>query len=515
MAALHLLAQAAGRVDVPDVPWFDISPMLVLLGGALVVIVVSALVRDRAAPGTWAILTVATAAASLVLSFALWDDVLDEGPRSVIAGAVGIDGFSTFFWILFSGAVILAALFADDYLRREELAAPEFYALLMLAAIGAMVMASADDLIVLFLGLETLSLALYVLAGFHVRRLQSQEAALKYFVLGAFSSAFLLYGIALTYGATGSTNLTFIADFLAKNVLLDNGVLLAGMALMLVGFGFKVSAVPFQAWTPDVYQGSPSPVTGFMASAAKAAGFAALLRVFYLALEPYRVDWRPIIWVLAVLTLLLGSILAVVQTNVKRMLAYSSITHAGFVLVAVQAGTPTGTAAALFYLLTYAVMVIGTFGVVTLIGGQGDSHHRIDDYRGLARRSPVLAVGFLILLLSQAGIPGTAGFLAKFYVIESAVDVRSYTLAVIAMLAAVIASFLYLRIVVAMFFPADDETAFFPDGSEAAPARKPRIPWAVGVGLVFTVGFVVVVGVAPTVVIDFARDAVPVLVAGR
>ncbi len=278
--------------------------------------------------------------------------------------------------IVICAAVILTALIADDYLRREGLDGPELSILVLLSASGGVIMASANDLIVMFLGLEILSIAVYVLAAMHRKRLSSQEAGVKYFVLGAFSSAFLLYGIAFVYGGTGSTNLVRIVDYFSTSVVASNGLILAGLALMLVGFGFKVAAAPFHWWTPDVYQGAPSPVVAFMASAVKAAGFAGLLRVFYLGFDSWQDDWKPIVFALAALTLLVGSILAVVQTNVKRMLAYSSISHAGFMLVGVQVATGLGVAAVLFYLAAYTFMVAGSFAVVTLVGRAGDG--RID-----------------------------------------------------------------------------------------------------------------------------------------
>jgi NADH-quinone oxidoreductase subunit N len=360
-------------------------------------------------------------------------------------------------------------------------------------------MAMANDLIVLFLGLEILSIALYVLAGFYRSRASSREAAMKYFVLGAFSSALFLYGIALTYGATGSTNLPEIATYLAQNVIISNGVLLAGMALLVVGLGFKVAAVPFHAWTPDVYQGAPTPVTGFMAAAAKAAGFAGLLRVFFSTFVTLRLDWQPIVWVLAIATLVVGSVLAVVQTDIKRMLAYSSISHAGYVLIGLQAGNTAGIAGSLFYLLAYTFMVLGTFAVVTVVGRRGDAAHDIDSYKGLAARRPGLSLALTVLLMAQAGIPGTTGLWAKFYVISAAVQSHSYALALVAMLAAVVAAFFYLRVVTYMFMTT-------PDGEGEAAARL-VIPAGIGMVLAVTVAFTVGFGILPSPIIHFARAA--------
>jgi NADH-quinone oxidoreductase subunit N len=292
-----------------------------------------------------------------------------------------------------------------------------------------------------------------VLAAFNFRRSASAEAALKYFLLGSFSSAIFIYGVSLVYGATGSTNLTQMADFFSENVVVDNGVLLAGIALLLVGFCFKVAAVPFHMWTPDVYQGSPSPVTGFMAAVAKIGGFAALLRVFITSFGTLRLDWQPIVYVIAIATLLLGAGLAVVQRDVKRMLAYSSINHAGFVLLGLQAATVQGVSAALYYLFAYTFMVIGSFAVVTVLGRKADRAHDLASYRGLAGRQPLLALAFAVLLLAQAGAPFTTGLWAKLQVVQASVDAGSVPLAVIAMVSAAIAAFFYLRVAVLMYTP--------------------------------------------------------------
>jgi NADH-quinone oxidoreductase subunit N len=494
-------------IVTPAIDWSAVSPLLVLVGGALFLLTAAALSAGRPPRGFYALFTVVTSVLAMVCSALPWGQVTDpaQGAYGAIGDALVIDGFSVFFGVVITAAIALTALLADDYLRREGLDGPELYVLMLLSGTGGLVMAMANDLIVVFLGLETLSIALYVMAGFQLRRLESQESAIKYFVLGSFSSAFFLYGIALVYGATGSTNFSRIAEFLAGNLLVANGLLLAGFALLLVGLGFKVAAVPFHVWTPDVYQGAPSPVSAFLASASKAAGFAALLRVFLSTFEIYQLDWRPIMWALAVLTLVVGSFLAIVQTDVKRMLAYSSISHAGFVLVGAEAASDRGVAGALFYLLAYTFMVVGSFGVATLVGRRGDADHSLPAYRGLSRRRPLLALAFTVFLLAQAGVPLTSGFLAKFYVIGAAVEAESYALALIAMTSAVVSAFVYLRIIVAMYMTGEEG-----DDAEALPHIRvpPAAALSLGIALVFTV----VVGVLPSPVVDFARDAIPVLV---
>ncbi len=344
---------------------------------------------------------------------------------------------------------------------------PEFHVLAMMSAAGAMIMGAANDLIVIFLGLEILSIALYVLAATNYKRSESGEAGLKYFVLGAFSSAIFVYGIALTYGATGSTNLPQIANFLSHNVVASNGVLLGGLALLLVGFGFKMAAVPFHMWSPDVYQGSPSPVTGFMAAVAKVGAFAAILRVFVSTFPTLRADWQPVVWALAFLSLLLGAVVALLQRDVKRMMAYSSINHVGFILLGVEAASAKGVSSALYYLFTYTFLTIGSFAVIAVIGRPGDTGHDLTDYRGLAGRQPLLAGGFAVLLVAQAGVPFTTGFLAKFGVVEASVATHSDTLAVVAMVSAAIAAFFYLRVGVAMYSPVGTT-------GDVAPWAEPR-----------------------------------------
>jgi NADH-quinone oxidoreductase subunit N len=507
LALLGSLAQSPTDpvpIDTPTVDWAAEAPLVLLVGGALVLMLASSFVSSRRSTRRYTAVTCLVGLGAIAAVVPLWREVQDpeRGPFSTLAGAVGIDGFSLFMTVVIAAAVILSALLTDDYLRREGLEGVEPYVLLLLSAAGGVIMAQANDLIVLFLGLEVLSIAVYVLAAMHRRRVTSQEAGVKYLVLGAFSSAFFLYGIALVYGGTGTTNLVEILDRFSRSALTEDGLVLGGLALMLVGLGFKVAAVPFHFWTPDVYQGSPSPMVAWMASGVKVAGFAGIIRVFMLAFEAYAVDWQPMVYALAVLTLLVGAVLAVVQTDVKRMMAYSSINHAGWVLVGVQAASDQGVEAALFYLATYTFLIAGTFGVITLVGRVGDGHHSLDDYRGLGRSRPGLALLLTVFLFAQAGVPLTSGFFAKFYVIAAAVDAGSTWLAVVAMLSSVISAFLYLRITVSLYMGDTDEE----------PAA-PRITVPVGAGIALAVCVVVtlVVGVWPGSIAEVARDAVPVL----
>jgi NADH-quinone oxidoreductase subunit N len=514
--ALAAVGRAASGIALPHVDYAAILPELIVLGGVLVMIGGSAMAARQLPTGVWAAATVGIAGSALVASLWLWRDVQRHGAFTTIAHSVDVDGFAVAFLVLTSSVLVVAALLGAGFLRREGIAGCEYYALLLISGSGAMLMASANDLILIFLALEVLSIPLYVLAGFDRRRATSQEAAVKYFVLGAFSSAVFVYGIALVYGATGSTNLPEIAAFLAHNVVTANGVLLAGVALVVVGFSFKVAAVPFHMWTPDVYEGAPTPVAGFMAAIAKAGGFAAFLRVLVATLPTLRADWQPVIWALAAVTLLGGALVALAQRDVKRMLAYSSINHAGFVLIGLQAATTRGVAASVYYLFAYAFMVLGSFAVVSIVGGKGDRRHQIDSYRGLATHNPVLATVFAVLLLAQAGVPFTTGFFAKFYVVAASVAAHSYALAVIAMASAAIAVFFYLRVVLVMFSTQPDEGSA--EGSPRASAggvgtlvrpvvARLVVPGSIALGLAVTFGVTVVFGVWPQPLIDFARAA--------
>ncbi len=547
-------ATATPVIHTPHVNYLSILPMLIMMGGAVLLLVVSSLFRKILSVGSGTLVASVTSIAALVAALVQWDQVTTHGPSVTIAGAIAYDGFAVFIQITVAIAMLLSALVGDGYLRREGVEGPEFHVLAMMSASGAMMMGAANDLIVVFLGLEIMSIALYVLAAFNHKRAESGEAALKYFVLGAFSSAVFIYGIALTYGATGSTNLPQIADYLSKNVIANNGVLLGGLALLLVGFGFKIAAVPFHMWSPDVYQGSPSPVTGFMAAVAKVGAFAALLRVFVSTFGTVRTDWQPIIWGLAILSLVVGAVVALMQQDVKRMMAYSSINHAGFILLGVEAATTRGVSAALYYLFAYTFLTIGSFAVITVMSRDGDTGNTITDYRGLARRQPVLALAFAVLLLGQAGIPFTTGFLAKFGVVGAVVATHGYVLAAIAMVTAAIAAFFYLRVAVTMYSPvgavadpvdgdagsvsdlgpASTGEAAAPDPADSGslgealssdgmvslsvladgePTEEVRrrgavpVPLLTTVSLALCVGFTVVFGIIPGPILDFAHEA--------
>ena len=507
MSAARVPMQVTDTFSAPHVQWGSLTPLLVLLGAGVIMLVAASLTRRGWPRGLYAAFTGAAAITAGILQFTMWATSVHHGAKALVRDVVVVDGTSLFLGIAICTALLLASCVTDSYLRREGLDGPEMYGLYLMAALGGLVMVAANDLIVLFLGLETLSIALYVLAASHRKRLESQEAGLKYFILGGFSSAFFLYGIALLYGATGTTKLRgtdSIKAYLASNIELGKhrALLLVGVALLLVGLAFKVAAVPFHSWTPDVYQGAPTPVTGFMASAAKAAAFGGLLRAVVLPMPELRDDWRPVIWVLAIATLVIGSVLAVVQTNVKRMLAYSSISHAGFMLVGIEAAahigdtTHRGLSSVLFYLLTYAVLVSGTFAVVGLVGRTGDDAHSLDSYKGLGKQRPVLALTLTIFLLAQAGVPLTSGFVAKFSVITAVADQKSYAIAIIAMLSAVIGAFLYLRIIVSMFLEEGEATG-----------DRVTVPFGAGLAIALAAGFTLVVGFFPGWLWSIARDA--------
>jgi NADH-quinone oxidoreductase subunit N len=447
--------------EAPSVQLSGIAPEMILSVAALVLLLLHAFVGDRWGSLYLAFLTSAALAGAIVAAVLAWGD----GPEVQLAGNVALDGFAIFVKVTLAVFGLITVWLGHEYLRREGLERAEFYALLLFAVAGMMLMGAAADLIVIFIALETFSLALYVLVGFRLRSLASQESAMKYFLLGAFSSTFFLLGIALVYGATGATNLyagaeegvPTVAGFIAVTTSTDLGLLVLATGFLIIGLGFKIAAVPFHMWTPDAYQGAPSPVTGFMAAATKLAGFAALLRILESTLFPLRADWRPLLIGVAVATMVVGSVLAVVQEDLKRLLAYSSIAHAGFVLAGVIAANDQGVSGALFYLATYGVTVLGAFAVLTALGERGERRMALADYRGLFFENPLMAGALTLFLLSLAGVPITAGFVGKLLVFGAVIDAGYAWVAVAGVLASAIAAFFYLRVMAVMYMQESDE----------------------------------------------------------
>ncbi len=411
-------------------------------------------------------------------------------------GMVVLDSYALFFNLVIGYATGLVLLLSMDYVRREGMESGEFYILVLLAAVGMMLMASAGDLIIIFLALETMSLSLYVLAGFFRTRAEAGEASMKYFLLGAFASGFFLYGIALVFGATGSTNLDRIANAVAAGAGRDP-LLVIGVGLLLVGFGFKISAVPFHMWAADVYEGAPTSVTAFIATGSKAAAFAALLRVLLSGVRGAGLDWTMLLWGLSVLTMTLGNVVAIAQQNLKRMLAYSSIAHVGYMLVGVVAGGALGNGSVLFYLLIYTFTTAGAFGTILLLERSGHEAVRLEDFGGLASRHPLMALMLSVFLLSLIGIPPTAGFVGKFYLFGAAVRAGYIWLAVIGVLNSAVAAYYYLRLIVYMYMrePEGAPTVLAPSFSGA-------------VALVVALWGVIQLGVLPAPLFDMAQSAV-------
>ena len=368
-------------------------------------------------------------------------------------GMVVADPFAIFFKALFLLVAFFTVLISLDYTEREGVAFGEYYVLVLFASVGMMLMAAGANLIVIFLGLEIMSISIYVLVGITRDDPRSVEAAFKYFLLGAFASAFLLYGMALTYASTGSLRLATIREVLSEQAFLTSApIMILGFSLLVIGFAFKIALVPFHMWTPDAYEGAPTSITAFMATGVKAAAFAALLRVFLSALPQLERHWTEVMWALAVLTMSVGNLIALKQDNIKRMLAYSSIAHAGYILVGFVAGNELGRAGILFYLFAYALMNIGAFTVVILLGRKGEENTLISDYAGIGFRFPLLSAAMSIFLFSLAGVPPTAGFMAKVYVFSAAVKAGYYWLVVIAVLNSAVAAYYYLRVMVYMYF---------------------------------------------------------------
>jgi NADH-quinone oxidoreductase subunit N len=473
-------------------------PEVLLTGWALIVLLVVAwrhrTAEDSRLAGWLSFAGVAVAAAGLA---ALWVN------RAAPAGLPHMVALDPFRYAADAVALIAAAatiLLSLGYLERERLLAPEYYPLVLLATAGMMFLAGAEDLIVLFLGLEVMSVGVYVLAGYDRTNPASAEAALKYFLIGAFASGFLLYGIALVYGATGTTSLPLIGAQLAGRPLPLMGAL--GLGLLLIGLGFKVAAVPFHMWAPDVYDGAPTPVTGFMATGVKAAAFAALVRVLLEGFPSATAIWQPVVAGLAIASMVLGNLAALVQRPLKRMLAYSSIGHAGYLLTAVWPGTQAGAGAVLFYLLAYSLTTLAAFGFLAAFGRGGERDVTLDDIAGLARSRPWIAFGFSVCMFSLLGFPGTLGFMGKWYIISAVAAERHYILPVILVLTSVVSAGYYLPVVMAMYMrPAPAADRYL--GVRLAPA-------ALG-AIALSVAAVVLFGLWPGPLLDLAGQSATTL----
>jgi NADH-quinone oxidoreductase subunit N len=413
-------------------------------------------------------------------------------------GSVVLDNFATFFKMVFLLSAGLSILISDKYMDREGCNHGELYPIILFTTVGMMLMASGTDLMVIFLGLEVMSVSLYVLAGFNRNNLKSNEAGLKYFLLGAFSTGFLLYGMALIYGATGTTRIAKIAMIIGQMTLPSaNIMLVAGMLLMFTGFAFKVAAAPFHMWTPDVYEGAPTPMTAFMSTGPKAAAFAASLRIFLVALPTLQVEWGQLLWVLAVMTMTVGNITALRQDNIKRMLAYSSIAHAGYCLVGFAAGNGTGTAGILFYMLSYAFMNIGAFAIIILVAKKGEPNGTVMDLAGFGFKHPVLALAMTIFMFSLAGVPPTAGFIGKFYLFSGAIQKGYIWLAILGVLNSAASVYYYLRVIVYMYMKEPNEE--FEWTVVTAP---------VALALLIAVAGTLIPGIVPSLLLELAQNAI-------
>jgi NADH-quinone oxidoreductase subunit N len=431
-------------MTLPAIDLYSVLPVIVLSVVGIAIMVLEPFLPTRARSGLGWLAFAGTLAAGLAII------PMQGRPGTAYSNLWIVDEYSIFFHALFIFIAAMTTLISIDYLRRENMNHAEYYALLLFATAGMLVMAGSNELMMVFIGLEILSIATYVMAGFRRTDLRSNESALKYFLLGSFASAFFLYGVALIFGATGSTNLISISAALTQAGI-QPGLVYLSAALLLVALCFKVAVAPFHIWAPDVYEGAPTPITGFMSVGPKAAGFAVLFRVFVTAYPLIEGRWTEVMGVLAAVTMILGNVIAIVQPNIKRMLAYSSIAHAGYIAVAFTANSSRGSSAALFYTLAYAAMNLGALTIVTILGRAEDAKVQLADYAGLAAKRPVLAALLSLFLLSLAGVPGTAGFAGKFFIFRSAVESNLVWLAVIGVLTTVVSFYYYLYVIVQMY----------------------------------------------------------------
>jgi len=476
-----------------------ILPEVILTLGGVAIMLIDPLLPRTTTRKLIGWLSVATVLAGLAAS--VWQLSLPAG--TAYFGVVQTDAFSGFFHLLICGTVLVALLAAIDSARPDAADMGEYFALILFGTVGMLLMTSAVELLLVFIGLEISSISTYILAGYRKRTGRSPEAAIKYFLLGSFATAFFLYGIALTFGATGTTRIAEIAAALPHTAT----PILAWTAigLILIGLGFKVSAAPFHVWTPDVYEGAPSPTVALMSTAPKAAAFAVLLRIFYGAYPSLQQHWWGLFWVLAAVSMTLGNLAALRQQSVKRMLAYSSIAHAGYLLVAFTSFSPQAVAAASFYALCYVAMNVGIFAIISHAGGYNEELWSIADYRGLAYRAPVLAGAMAFFLLSLIGIPFTGGFFAKFYVFSAALQQGMTGLAVIGLLNSGIACFYYLRLL----------TAIYSKPADGAPVLAvPRMSLTLGLAILLSASATLLLGVVPRGSLDLAQRGARVLLPG-
>ncbi|MBU2234462.1 MAG: NADH-quinone oxidoreductase subunit N, partial [Proteobacteria bacterium] len=434
-------------VKIPELAFGFIIPEIIITLSAVITLLLAAFGRRESVGALTGAVALTGAGLAMIFTCYLWD-----GSASIFNNLYTIDNFGTFFKGLALIVSLLVTLLSLRYAERENIIKGEYYSLLLFGVLGMMIMVSSTNFITIFIGLEVMSIAVYVLCGLLSGNPRSVEASLKYFLLGAFATAFLLYGMALIYATTGSLDIREIADYVASGNFKPTPMFMIGLAMLIVGFGFKTASVPFHMWTPDVYQGAPTSITAYMATGIKAAAFGAFLRVFYTAFLPFLGEWSSILWLIAVATMTLGNITALVQDDVKRMLAYSSIAHAGYILIAFVIGDQFASSSILFYVLVYTFMNIGAFTVVILLGQKDRENTGIESYAGLAGRHPLIALSMAIFLLSLAGIPPLAGFMGKFYILSAAIKAKYYWLAVIGVLNSVVAVYYYLRVIMAMYF---------------------------------------------------------------